>query len=92
MKQGHDEPVHGFEARSRGQASVCKFSQQWPNCEAITLITVEAMIKYVLWRGLEFSEILLNPKLTFLKTLLGFSFPFLSRTILLHFQHNYVVP
>ena len=56
MRQGHDEPVRAFGARLRGQASVCKFTQQCPSCETNVDYT-EAMIKDVLCRGLEDSEI-----------------------------------
>ena len=55
MRQGHDEPVRAFGARLRGQTSVCKFTQQWPSCEANVDYT-EAMIKDVLCRGLVNSE------------------------------------
>ena len=56
MRQGRDEPVRAFGARLRGQASVCKFTQQCPSCETDIDYT-EAMIKDVLCRGLEDSEI-----------------------------------
>ena len=56
MRQDRDEPVRAFGARLRGQASVCKFTQQCPNCEASVDYT-EAMVKDVLCRGLEDSEI-----------------------------------
>ena len=56
MRQGHDEPVRAFGARLRGQASVCKFTQQCPNCEDDVDYT-EAMVKDVLCRGLQDSEI-----------------------------------
>ena len=59
MRQNRDEPVRAFGARLRGQASVCKFIQQCPNCEASVDYT-EAMVKYVLCRGLEDSEIQMN--------------------------------
>ena len=41
MKHDRDEPVRAFGARWRGQASVCKFTQQCPGCKANT----EAMVK-----------------------------------------------
>ena len=56
MKQGRDEPVRAFGARLRGQASVCKFTQPCPSCEANVDYT-EVMIKDVLCRGLEDSEV-----------------------------------
>ena len=51
MRQDRNEPVCAFGARLRGQASVCKFTQQCPNCEASVDYT-EAMVKDVLCRGL----------------------------------------
>ena len=56
MKQDRDEPVRAFGARLRGQASVCKFTQPCPNCE-VDVDYTEAMVKDVLCRGLEDSEI-----------------------------------
>ena len=56
MRQDRDEPVRAFGARLRGQASVCKFTQQCPTCEA-NIDYTEAMVKDVLCRGLEDSEI-----------------------------------
>ena len=56
MRQDRDEPVRAFGARLRGQASVCKFTQQCAGCQANVDYT-EAMIKDVLCRGLEDSEI-----------------------------------
>ena len=56
MRQDRDEPVRAFGARLRGQASVCKFTQQCPNCDANVDYT-EAMVKDMLCRGLEDSEI-----------------------------------
>ena len=56
MRQGDDERVRTFGARLRRQTSVCKFTQQCPTCEANVDYT-EAMIKDVLWRGLEDSEV-----------------------------------
>ena len=56
MKQGRDEPVRAFGARLRRQASVCKFTQKCPSCDANVNYT-EAMVKDVLCRGLEDNEI-----------------------------------
>ena len=47
MRQDRDEPVHAFGARLRGQASVCKFTQKCPSCDA-TVDYTEAMVKDVL--------------------------------------------
>ena len=52
MRQDRDEPIRAFGTRLRGQASVCKFMQQCTGCEAN-----KAMIKDVLCRGLEDTEI-----------------------------------
>ena len=51
-----DETVRAFGARLRGQASVCKFAQQCPACDASVDYT-EAMVKDVLCRGLADGEI-----------------------------------
>ena len=51
MRQDRDEPIRAFRARLRGQASVCKFTQQCTRCEANVDYT-EAMIKDILCRGL----------------------------------------
>ena len=56
MRQDRDEPICAFGARLRGQASVCKFTQQCTGCEDNVDYT-EAMIKNVLCRGLEDTEI-----------------------------------
>ena len=56
MRQDRDEPIRAFGARLRGQASVCKFTQQYTGCEDNVDYT-EAMIKDVLCRGLEDTEI-----------------------------------
>ena len=56
MKQDRGEPVRAYGARLRGQASVCKFTQQCSGCTA-TVDYTEAMIKDVLYRGLDDSEI-----------------------------------
>ena len=59
MKQGQDEPIRTFGARLRGQASVCKFIQQCPSCNANVDYT-EVMVKDVLCRGLEDGDIQMN--------------------------------
>ncbi len=56
MRPERDEPIRAFGARLRGQASICKFTQQCPDCERAVNYT-EAMIKDVLCRGLEDSGI-----------------------------------
>ena len=56
MKQDRGEPVRAYGARLRGQASVCKFTQQCTECDA-TVHYTEAMIKDVLCRGLDDAEI-----------------------------------
>ena len=59
MKQDRGEPVRVYGARLRGQASVCKFTQQCTGCDA-TVDYTEAMIKDVLCRGLDDAEILMD--------------------------------
>ena len=56
MQQDRDETVRAFGARLRGQASVCKFAQQCPACDA-NIDYTEAMVKDVLCRGLVDGEI-----------------------------------
>ena len=56
MRQDRDEPIRAYGARLHGQASVCKFTQQCTGCEANVDYT-EAIIKDVLCRGLEDTEI-----------------------------------
>ena len=56
MRQDRDEPIRAYGARLRGQASVCKFTQQCAGCGANADYT-EAMVKDVLCRGLEDTEI-----------------------------------
>ena len=56
MRQDRDEPIRAYGARLRGQASVSKFTQQCTGCEANVDYT-EAIIKDVLCRGLENTEI-----------------------------------
>ena len=51
MRQDRDETVRAFGARLRGQASMCKFAQQCPACDANVDYT-DAMVKDVLCRGL----------------------------------------
>lgn len=38
MRQDRDEPVRAYGARLRGQASVCKFTQQCTGCEATVVL------------------------------------------------------
>lgn len=47
IRQDQDEPVHLYGARLRGQAGVCKFTQQCTRCDAIVDYT-DAMIRDVL--------------------------------------------
>ena len=56
MRQDRDEPIRAYGARLRGQASVCKFTQKCTECETNVDYT-EAIIKDVLCRGLEDTEI-----------------------------------
>ena len=56
LRQDRDEPVCVYGARLKGQASVCKFTQQCVRCDASVDFT-EAMIRDVLCRGLEDTEI-----------------------------------
>ena len=56
MKQDRDEPVRAYGARLRGQASVCKFALKCTGCDANVDYT-ETMLRDVLCRGLEDSEI-----------------------------------
>ena len=59
MRQDQDEPVHAYEARLKGQASVCKYNQECPRCHN-TVVYMEAIIRDVLCRGLEDTEIQIN--------------------------------
>ena len=59
MKQDRGEPICAFGARLRGQAGVCKFTQQCTNCQANVDYT-ETILRDVLCRGLEDSEIQLE--------------------------------
>ena len=56
MRQDRDEPVRAYGARLCGQASVCKFTQQCTGCGSNVDYT-DAMLRDVLCRGLEDSEI-----------------------------------
>ncbi len=56
MRQERDEPIRIFGARLRGQASVCKFQKQCAGCDADVDYT-EAMLRDVLCRGLEDTEV-----------------------------------
>ena len=56
LRQDRDEPIRAYGARLKGQASVCKFTQQCARCDASVDFT-EAMIRDVLCRGLEDTEI-----------------------------------
>ena len=55
MRQDRDEPVRAYGARLRGQASVCKFTQQCTGCDA-TVDYTEAILKDVLCQGLGDTE------------------------------------
>ena len=59
MQQDRDEPIRGFGARLRGQASVCKFVTACPNCNADVNYT-EHIVRDVVTRGLADSEIQLD--------------------------------
>ena len=59
MKQDRGEPIHVYGARLRGQAGVCRFVQQCTNCQA-NVDYMEAILRDVLCRGLEDSEIQLD--------------------------------
>ena len=56
MRQDRDEPVRTYGARLRGQAGVCKFTQQCTGCDASVDYT-ETILRDVLCRGLEDGEI-----------------------------------
>ena len=56
MRQDRDEPIRAYGARLRGQASVCKFTQQCAGCDA-TVNYTEGILRDVLSRGLADSEI-----------------------------------
>ena len=59
MKQDRGEPVRAYGARLRGQASVCRYTQQCRNCEA-TVDYTKAIVRDVLCQGLADSEIQLD--------------------------------
>lgn len=59
MRQDRGEPVRAFGARLKGQTSVCKYTQQCAGCAQMVNYT-EAMLRDVLCRGLEDSEIQLD--------------------------------
>ena len=59
MKQDRGEPICVYGARLWGQAGVCRFVQQCTNCQANVDYT-EAILRDVLCRGLEDSEIQLD--------------------------------
>ena len=59
MKQDRGEPICAYGARLRGQASVCRFTQQCTSCEANVDYT-EVILRDVLCQGLEDSEIQLD--------------------------------
>ena len=59
MRQDRDEPIRAYGARLKGQASVCKFTQQCAGCRTDVDYT-EAILKDVLCRGLEDTEIQMN--------------------------------
>lgn len=61
MRQDRDEPVRAYGARLRGQASVCKFTQQCTGCDA-TVDYTEAILKDVLCQGLGIQLDLLGDK------------------------------
>ena len=50
MRQDRDEPIRAYGARLKGQASVCKFTQQCASCRADVDYT-EAILKDVLCGG-----------------------------------------
>ena len=58
-KQDRGEPICAYRARLRGQAGVCKFIQKCINCDAVVDYT-KAMLRDVLCRGMEDSEIQLD--------------------------------
>ena len=56
MRQDRDEPIRAFGARLRGQAGVCKFTQECTGCAASVNYT-DAILRDVLYRGIADSEI-----------------------------------
>lgn len=59
MKQDHDEVIRSFGARLRGQAGVCKFLINCPECNADVNYT-EPILRDVLVRGIADSDIQLD--------------------------------
>ena len=57
--QDRDEPIRSFCARLRGQANVCKYSIDCPNCEHKVDYT-EPILRDVIIRGIEDSDIQLD--------------------------------
>ncbi len=56
LKQDRDEPIRAYGARLRGQASVCKYTQQCTGCDANVDYT-DTILREVLCRGLDDPEI-----------------------------------
>ena len=56
LKQDLDEPIRAYGARLRGQASVCKYTQQCTGCDANVDYT-DTILRDVLCRGLDDPEI-----------------------------------
>ena len=59
MRQDHDETIRSFCARARGQAGVCKFTINCPNCHTVVNYTGNVLCD-VLTRGLADGEIQLD--------------------------------
>ena len=59
MRQDREETIRSFCARLRGQASVCQYTIQCPNCEHDVDYT-EPILRDALCRGIEDTEIQLN--------------------------------
>ena len=59
MQQDREETIRSFCARLRGQASVCQYTIQCPNCEHDVDYT-EPILRDALCRGIEDTEIQLN--------------------------------
>ena len=59
MRQDHDETIRSFCARARGQAGVCKFTINCPNCHTVVNYTDNVLCD-VLTRGLADSELQLD--------------------------------
>lgn len=56
MTQDRNKPIRAYGARLREQAIVCKFTQKCTGCDT-NVDYIEAMIKDILCRGLEDTEI-----------------------------------